>query len=233
MSTIRVSIQKYDPSKDQEPYLVTYDVPWKEHLTALEAIHYINENCEPVVFDYSCRGGLCGRCSCMVDGKAGLACFTPLSEADHTIGPLKGFPIIRDLVVDKEAFQDSFSKLNLGVMTAKSPKAADLPPVNYDLWYDTMMKVEMCRECGNCMSVCPVYAQNPLKFAGPAPLSQLALRMYDNLDQADRALQAYTLGIHDCIKCGLCETVCPAHIKHASLHETMQKTCEEKGYLKK
>ena len=68
MSTIKVSIQKYDPSKDAEPYFVTYDVPWKENLTALEAIHYINENCEPIVFDYSCRGGLCGRCSCMIDG---------------------------------------------------------------------------------------------------------------------------------------------------------------------
>jgi succinate dehydrogenase/fumarate reductase iron-sulfur protein len=233
MSNISVSIQKYDPSKDEQPYFVTYEVPWKENLTALEAIHYINENCEPIVFDYSCRGGLCGRCSCMVDDKAGLACFTPLTEEAHTIAPLKGFPVIRDLVVDKESFQTSFSKLNLGVMTSRSTATEDLPNIDYDFWYDTMFHLDMCRECGNCLTVCPIYQQNPTTFAGPAALSQLALRMYDNLDQADRALQAYTLGIHDCIKCGLCEAVCPARIKHASLHEMMQNTCTEKGYEKK
>lgn len=233
MSNINVSIQKYDPSKDAEPYFVTYEVPWKEHLTALEAIHYINENCEPIVFDYSCRGGLCGRCSCMIDGKASLSCFTPLDERDHTIEPLKGFNIIRDLIVDKETFMDSITNLKLSVQTSKDISTANLPNIDYDFWYNTLFHLDLCRECGNCMTICPVYNANPIEYVGPAQLSQVGLRMFDNLDQADRALQAYEMGIHNCTLCGVCEAVCPARIPHAELHKKMQEEAINKGYAPK
>jgi succinate dehydrogenase/fumarate reductase iron-sulfur protein len=230
MADINITIQKYDPYTDAAPYTVTYAVPWKEHLTVLEALHYVNENCEPVVWDYSCRTGLCGRCGVMVDGKAGLACFTPLTEEDHTIEPLAGYPVIRDLMVDKQAFLDSLTALNLSVKTTGSLDNADLPAIDYEFWWETLDRIQMCRECGSCMTACPVSAADPAGFAGPAALTQVALRMFDEVDLTDRALQAYDMGIHQCIECGMCETVCPSHIAHASVHAQMKAVCDAKGY---
>jgi succinate dehydrogenase/fumarate reductase iron-sulfur protein len=195
-----------------------------------QALHYINEQCEPVAFDYSCRGSLCGRCSITLDGQAALSCYAPLSEADHTIESLQGFPVLHDLIVDRDVFMGKLTGIDLSVKTTKSLELEDLPAIDYDFWWETLNRLQMCRECGNCMTVCPVYAADAANFAGPSPLSQVALRMYDGVDQADRALQAYEMGINSCIECGLCETVCPSYIAHASLHAKMKETVAEKGY---
>ena len=87
---MKIRISKFDPAVDAEPYYITYDVPFKEKMTLLEAIVYVHENNEAVNYDYSCHGRMCGRCAVMLDGIPSLACSTPIIDSSHTIEPLKG-----------------------------------------------------------------------------------------------------------------------------------------------
>ena len=117
---MKVSIQKYDPSVDEQPYIVDFDVEWHEHMTVLEAITAINDDQAPVVFDYSCRGRDCGRCAMSLNGQPCLACVTLVDEAgENLIAPLPGFPVVKDLVVDKTKVTDRVA----GIMQRQRAKA--------------------------------------------------------------------------------------------------------------
>ena len=93
---MKLTIKRYDPSKDNAPYDVTYEVPHDdEYMTLLQALVYVHENEEPLAFDFSCRGRMCGRCAMMMDGKPVLACVEPIDDGNHTVEPLEGVPVIK------------------------------------------------------------------------------------------------------------------------------------------
>ena len=78
---MKITVKRYDPSKDNAPYETTYEVPHDdEYMTLLQALVYIHENEEPLAFDFSCRGRMCGRCAMMLDGEPVLACVEPLPD---------------------------------------------------------------------------------------------------------------------------------------------------------
>lgn len=230
MATI-LNVYRFDPSVDAEPRFESYEVPTVEYNTALMALQYINENIEPIGFDYSCRGSLCGRCACSIDGTPGLACFTVLDEGEHTIEPLAGFPVIKDLLVDKSSLLPKLDASELEVSTVASLKREDLPAIEYEYYWETLERLNMCRECGNCYSVCPVYQQNSEYYAGPAAFGQMALRNNDGLDQRDRVLQAVMGGVFSCMLCGMCSNVCPAGIDHVALHQQFRDQATEVGLI--
>ena len=78
---MKISVQKYNPSVDAEPYFGTYEIEHTEHMTLLEALVVINDTIEPIAFDYSCRGRVCGRCAMTLNGTPCLACVTLVEDA--------------------------------------------------------------------------------------------------------------------------------------------------------
>lgn len=230
MSTVKVTVTRFDPSADDAPRQSTYEVPWAEYMTVLQALHHINEYLEPLCFDFSCRGGLCGRCGVMVNGKPSLACFTVIAEGeDVAVEPLAGFPVVRDLVVDRAAIYDALDEANAEVQTAGEINIDALPRNDYDVWWQDLHRKNMCRECGLCFSTCPVYQANKRDYAGPAALSQVYLRAFDGLDESDRILQAVNLGVFNCTECGACNTVCPSYIDHVACNRKLKEAARERG----
>ena len=69
-------------------------------MTLLQALVYIHENEEPLAFDFSCRGRMCGRCAMMLDGEPVLACVEPLPDGSHTVEAACEAAVLKDLVVD-------------------------------------------------------------------------------------------------------------------------------------
>lgn len=97
---IKVKILRFNPDKDKQPYYKEYAVPFSRGLTVLMALNYIYENLDSsLAYYYSCRTGKCGGCTVMVNGKAVQSC-TTLVEGDIVVEPLRGFEIIKDLVID-------------------------------------------------------------------------------------------------------------------------------------
>ena len=222
---------RFDPTVDEEPRYETYEVPAKENQTALEVLHYINENIEPLNYDYCCRGGLCGRCSMTIDGAPSLACFTPMAEGKHTIDPLEGFPVVRDLVTDKNEVRTKIIDTRVELYTVDPLDINAMPEIDHDVYWNELDTVNMCRECMCCYSSCMAFNSKDLheSYAGPAALAHIAQRFLDPEDQGDRVLQAVTAGLYDCMDCGMCDQVCPASIPHLDLYAKLREEAEVRG----
>lgn len=231
---MKVTVQKYDPSVDEKAYPKEFDVEYHENMTVLEALVQINDTMEPVVFDYSCRGRTCGRCAMALDGTPCLACVTLVDErGKNVIEPLPGFPVVRDLVVDKTKVTDRVAAimvrqrafpLELEEVTAPVDPAA----------YAKIDPLEHCARCCVCTAACPVVQEKGLKsFIGPTGMIAVGLRHYDPFDQGDRVVEAVQNGLFECTECGTCTMVCKAlEIKHLSVWEDLRSAAVERGFAK-
>jgi len=229
---MQVTIKKYDPTKDAEPYNKTYEVPWKKHMTVLEAIMYVHENHEPVGFDYSCRGRVCGRCSMMVNGEPAMACFTHIKNQANTLEPLRGFPVIRDFIVDKSKTHYAMGRiLNRIIEKPITDREKILAPMDPEL-YKKINGIEWCCRCLSCQAACPVINEkkDQEKFIGPAGIVSTALRYYDPFDEGDRVTEAVQNGLFECIMCGRCNKACPAdEIDHLKIYAELRKAAKDRG----
>ena len=229
---MKVTIQRFDPTVDPAPYLKDYEVPYEPPMTALKALVYIHENCEPIAFDYSCRARVCGRCAMLVNGKPGTACTIALDDADVLIQPLPGFPVVHDLVVDKTTFYDRISnferRIRFTPITSDDVKA----PMDYENMFLPSKDLEWCCRCGSCMASCPVYndPKNAGLYCGPANMIAIATRYFDPNDEGDRIGQAVQEGLWNCIMCGMCDEVCPAgDIDHMRVYQILRDEAEARG----
>ncbi|MGH8732384.1 MAG: 2Fe-2S iron-sulfur cluster-binding protein, partial [Burkholderiales bacterium] len=104
---MKLSIYRYDPEKDEKPYLKDYEVALEPaDRMLLDAMVKVKAQDDSISFRRSCREGVCGSDAININGKNGLACITKVAELpDHvTLRPLPGLPVIRDLIVDMTQF---------------------------------------------------------------------------------------------------------------------------------
>jgi len=206
-----LQVSKFDPSVDTAPKLVTISgITWSQNMTVLEAIQFAHE-ITPVAFDYSCHGRACGRCAVMLDGTPVLACVTPITNATHTIEPLAGQTVIRDLIVDKS---QAHAALSAKYQRVKNPAVDLTSDATIASTYNTsaitqLNAIEWCTRCMMCTAACPVYKADPSSYVGPADMLALAYRFYDDYDAGNRVAEAVQAGLWNCIMCGQCDYVCP------------------------
>lgn len=231
---MKLKIQKYNPAVDDAPYIVEGDVEWHDGITALDAIYLFSTKVQPIHFEYSCGGRFCGRCAAMVDGEPKLICTALLSDATHTIEPLTGYPIIRDLMVDKSAFDDAYTAISQRVMpepvTMETFVPEDYAP---DALFDLRWKGERCARCGMCNTVCPALQAHGDEYVGPALMYAIGFRHLDWYDKADRVAQAVSSGLYYCIQCGKCDEVCTSFVPHAEMWKLLRGEAEERGLVPK
>lgn len=229
--TYTITIKRFDPSTDAESYVTEYEVPADpdfEPMTALKALHYINKNVEPIGYDFNCRRGTCGRCAIMVDGNPSLACTTALT-GKHTFEPLAGFPVVRDLIVDKKKAYARFLDSSHTIKTL-GPKEV-LKPIDGETWRKIIYPLNACRECMCCYAGCQAL-QTMHKwgsYAGPGAMQAIYLRSIDGEDKSSRVEQAAFAGLFECIQCGNCTLNCPAGISAAENIKSMMDSAEEMG----
>ena len=98
--TVSISIQRGAPG--EESHLETYDVPYREGMSVLDAVVWIRTHVDSsVAFRYSCvNANACKECMVAVNGKTEYACTARLSTDGMTVGPLTNKTLIRDLVTD-------------------------------------------------------------------------------------------------------------------------------------
>jgi succinate dehydrogenase / fumarate reductase iron-sulfur subunit len=211
--------------------MVRYEVAnASEHMSFLEMLDVLNEdltarNEEPVAFDHDCREGICGMCGCMVDGVAhGPLPATTLCQLhmryfkdgdELYLEPwrARAFPVVRDLVVDRSAFDRLIASGGfISVSTGSAPdgNAVLVPKENAE----RSMDAAACIGCGACVAMCPnasasLFMGAKLAHLGLLPQGQpeRGRRVAAMVAQANREL------FGSCTNIGECEAVCPKEIK--------------------
>ena len=211
-----VSVYRYDPEKDQEPYMQDFDleIPGGRDLMVLDVLELLKEQDTTVTYRRSCREGVCGSDGVSMNGKNGLACITPLSDVVRrgklTIRPLPGLPVIRDLVVDMEQFYNQYEKIQPYLIND------DIPPNKERLQSpedrEKLDGLYECILCACCSTSCPTFWWNPDKFLGPAALLQSYRFLADSRDTATEERLANLEDPFSIFRCrGImnCVSVCP------------------------
>jgi len=184
---------------------------------------------EPVVFEHDCREGICGCCGLMINGQAhGPSPGTTVCQLHMrkfkdgdtiVIEPwrAKGFPVIRDLMVDRSAFDRIIEAGGYISVNTGAPQDANAIPIrkeNADLAFDAAA----CIGCGACVASCP--NASAMLFVG-AKISQFALLPQGQVERVARALQMVAamddLGFGNCSNVGECEASCPKEISLSNI----------------
>ncbi len=185
---MQVSIYRYDPDQDEVPAMreMNIDLPAGKDLMVLDVLELLKEQDPSLTFRRSCREGVCGSDGINMNGKNGLACITPVSEAAKRgkliLRPLPGLPVVRDLVVDMTQFYRQYEKITPFLINDKpAPARERLQSPEQRAELDGLYE---CILCACCSTSCPSFWWNPDKFIGPAGLLQAYRFLADSRDTA-------------------------------------------------
>lgn len=185
---LKVSIYRYNPDTDSEPYMQDFQVDTQgRDLMVLDVLNLIKEQDDSLVYRRSCREGVCGSDGLSMNGKNGLACITPVSLATKggkhlIVKPLPGLPVLRDLVVDMTMFFNQYEKVQPYVINdTPAPAIERLQSPEDRAMLDGLYE---CILCACCTTSCPSFWWNPEKFLGPSALLQSWRFIADTRDTA-------------------------------------------------
>ncbi|MES2123157.1 MAG: succinate dehydrogenase/fumarate reductase iron-sulfur subunit [Gemmatimonadota bacterium] len=217
------------PGPDAAGAFQTYTTTADEHMSFLEMLDVVNEELlargeEPIAFDHDCREGICGSCALMINGsphgprKSTTACqlhMRSFRDGDTvTIEPWRAsaFPVLRDLVVDRTAFDRIIA--SGGFISAPTGAAQDanaIPIAKDDA--DLAMDAAQCIGCGACVAACPnasamLFTAAKVSHLGRLPQGQperdrRVLAMVEQMDAE---------GFGSCTNFAECQEACPKDI---------------------
>ena len=225
---ITVNVWRQD-GPDAKGRMVPYEVDdVSEHMSFLEMLDVLNERLtmqgeEPITFDHDCREGICGSCDLVIDGvphgpQQTTTCqlhMRSFNDGDSIdVEPFRAgpFPIIKDLMVDRSAFdriiaRGGFVSVNTGA--APDAHATPVPKENADRAFD----VATCIGCGACVAACPngsasLFLGAKITHLGELPQGQAErdTRVASMVAQHDHE------GFGGCTNIGECTSACPKGI---------------------
>ena len=198
-------------------------------MSFLEMIDILNEqlilkNIDPVTFDHDCREGICGACSMYINGqphgpqKGTTTCqlhMRHFNDGDTIIiepWRAKGFPVIKDLMVDRSSFDRIIQSGGfISVNTGNAPDGNAIPINKQDA--DEAFSAAECIGCGACVAACK--NASAMLFVG-AKVNQLSLLPQGGPERSSRVKnmlnQMEKEGFGHCTNTGSCEAECPKEI---------------------
>ena len=226
--TLKIWRQKNSETKGQ---MVSYeidnispDMSFLEMLDVLNARLILNDD-EPISFDHDCREGICGSCSLFINGQPHgpdrriTTCqlhMRKFKDGDTIyVEPFraKAFPVIKDLVIDRSAF-DRIQQSGgyISVNTSGNTQDANSIPINKED-ADNAFDAATCIGCGACVATCK--NSSAMLFVG-AKISQYSLLPQGKTEASRRVInmvnQMDLEGFGNCSNTGACEVECPKGI---------------------
>jgi len=219
---IEMTVLRYRPEQDAEPYPQAFTVPFTDDMSVLQGLQYIKDELDAsLAFRWSCRMAICGSCGMMIDGVPKLACKTFLrdcSPAGVRVEALAHFPIERDLVIVVDDFLAKLQSITPYIVPreARSPAAGEYlqTPQQAALFE----QFSACINCLLCYAACPQYGLNP-RFLGPGAIALLHRYNMDTRDAGqDQRMPLIHAedGVFNCTAVGYCSKVCPKAVDPAN-----------------
>jgi succinate dehydrogenase / fumarate reductase, iron-sulfur subunit len=227
--SLRLRVWRQDGPRD-DGRLVPYEVDGvTPDMSFLEVLDVLNERLlaaggEPVAFDHDCREGICGMCGVVIDGvphgprRATTACQLHMREFRDgqtiTVEPWRAgtFPVVKDLVVDRSAFDRIIEAGGyVTAPTGSAPDAHATPVPKADA--DQAFEAAACIGCGACVAACP---NGSAMLFTAAKVTHLGLLPQGQPERDRRVLAMVAehdaLGFGGCTNTGACTEVCPKGI---------------------
>ena len=224
--TLRVWRQ---PNGVAEGRMVTYEVEGvSEHMSFLEMLDVLNERLtlegdDPIAFDHDCREGICGSCGVVINGVAHgpqqtttcqlhMRSFADGAVIDVEPWRAEGFPVVKDLIVDRSSFDRIIQAGGfISANTGSAPEANAAPVPQGDALH--AFEAATCIGCGACVAACP---NGSAMLFTAAKITHLGLLPQGQPERGARVLGM--VGQHDaegfggCTNIGECTAVCPKGI---------------------
>ena len=221
--TIKMEILRQDTA-ESKPYWERFEIDYRPNMNVISGLMEIQRNpvnadgkkTTPVSWEMVCLEEVCGACSMVINGRPRQSCTALIDQFEQPIRlePMKTFPVVRDLVVNRNVMFDSLKKIKAWVPIDGTYDLGEGPrmPERKRQWAYELSK---CMTCGVCLEACP-NVNDQTNFMGPALLSQVRLFNTHPTGAMNKDERLATLmtdgGIAECGNSQNCVVACPKGI---------------------
>jgi succinate dehydrogenase / fumarate reductase iron-sulfur subunit len=214
--SVELKVKRFDPERDAKPYWQAFEVAVEETDRVLDALHTVKWHQDGTLsFRRSCGHGVCGSDAMVINGENALACAVLIKDAGTkiTVEPIRGLPVVKDLVVDMDPFFDQYRAVLPYLVNRDDPGYRERlqSPEDRERYDDTTK----CILCAACTTSCPVFWGND-SYIGPAAIVNAHRFIFDSRDQAaGERLEVLNQnsGVFRCRTAFNCTDACPRGIK--------------------
>lgn len=243
---VKIKIKRQE-TKDASERWEEFHIPYRPYLNVILCLQEIQKNpktfdgtpTQPVIWESSCLEEVCGICTMVINGKVRQACSALIDQIgmEITLEPMKKFPLVRDLVVDRASLFETLKRVKAWVPIDGTHALGPGPRVSREE-QQLNYKMSTCFTCGCCLEVCP-QINDRSDFIGAMAINQANLFNSQPLGKATAADRLEALmgegGVEDCGIAQNCVKACPKGIplvdSIASINR--QVTKHLLGFLKK
>jgi succinate dehydrogenase / fumarate reductase, iron-sulfur subunit len=216
--SVQIRILRFDPSQDERPWWGDYEADVEPTERVLDALHYVKwYRDSSLALRRSCAHGICGSDAMIINGVNLLACKVMIRDLEQpiVIEPIRGLPVIRDLVVDMEPFFAGYKEVKPWLIVDEDEKEPPRERIQSQEDRERYDDTTKCILCAACTTSCPIYWADG-KYVGPAAIVNAHRFIFDSRDRGGRERLEILSGKGGAFKCRTafnCTDACPRGIK--------------------
>lgn len=224
---ITLKVRRYNPEVSEEPWWQEFKLeaePTERVLDVLHRAKWYHDG--TLALRRSCAHGVCGSDAMIVNGINVLACKVLVQDAaPHiTVEPIRGLPVIKDLVVDMEAFFDGIKSVTPWLENDETPPNTERLQSQEEV--DRFTEGTKCILCAACTTACPIFWTDD-GYVGPAAIVQAHRFVYDSRDRGGEERMnklADRSGVFRCRTTFNCTAACPRDIPVTELIQQLKRS---------
>ena len=215
---VKLRILRFDPEKDAGPHFEDYQVVADPMDRLLDCLHQVKWTLDSsLALRRSCGHGICGSDAMIINGTNGLACKALVRDLTQpiTVEPIRGLPLIKDLIVDMEPFFAGYRAIKPWLIKDNTAIETEREHLQSPDQRERFEDTTKCILCAACTTSCPIFWSDE-EYVGPAAIVNAHRFIFDSRDAGARE-RLEILSQHDgafrCRTIFNCTEACPRGIK--------------------
>ena len=215
---VELRIMRFDPERDEKPHFEDFKVRCEPTERLLDALHKVKWYSDAsLALRRSCGHGICGSDAMLINGENALACKVLVKDLKQPIRvePIRGLPVIKDLVVDMEPFFEGYLAVKPWLITDDREREPERERIQSPEDRERFDDTTKCILCAACTTSCPIFWADE-GYVGPAAIVNAHRFIFDSRDSGGRErleILSQKSGVYKCRTAFNCTTACPRGIK--------------------